>query len=825
MKYHISDIANIIQAQSFHINDDSVIENVLTDSRRLVFPASTLFFAINGPRRKGTDFIKELYANHVRNFVVDVHVEDNIINEYIDANFIIVNDVLEALQQMAIHHRSHQQATVIGITGSNGKTIVKEWLYQLLHRAYDIVRSPKSYNSQIGVPLSVLQMSSQNNLAIFEAGISLPNEMEKLQPIINPEIGILTFMGDAHAEGFISQEQKINEKLKLFSNSKTLIYCSENKLVDELVTKFAAIENKGIKLFSWSRNGNADLMITSVDKKYASTEIVYSYKEASFNIDIPFTDEASIYNAITCCALMLQLNFETHHIAANMRDLAPVAMRLELKQAINNCAIINDSYNADLDSLNIALDFLLQQHAFARKTLVISDMFQSGLSDDELYKKIASILAQKQINRLIGIGEKISAHAHYFEDIHEKTFFLSTSDLIKELPLLSFSKEAILLKGARIFEFEKIGNVLEQKLHDTLLEINLNAIRQNLKIYRSQLQPATKIMAMVKAFSYGSGSVEIASVLQQEGVDYLSVAYTDEAVELRKGGVRLPIMVMNANEVDFDNIIRYQLEPEIYSFRILQSFSQHLSANHLSHFPIHLKLDTGMHRLGFMNHEISMLCEKLITTNAFDIKSVFSHLVASENPEQDSFTKQQASVFEEMCLQIQNVTKNNFIKHIANTSAIHRHKDLQFDMVRLGIGLYGVDANLPLHNVTTLKSTIAQMKTLKKGETVGYGRRGILHHDAVIATIRIGYADGYPRSFGNGNGKMLVNGKMATVIGNVCMDMTMLDITGIDAAEGDEVIVFGETLPVAQIAVWANTIPYEILTNISQRVKRVYYEE
>ena len=825
MKYHISDIAKFIQIQSLHLYHDSIIENVLTDSRRLVFPASTLFFAINGPRRKGIDFIKELYANEVRNFVVDENVEANLINEYKDANFLLVKDVLMALQQMAIHHRRLQQATVIGITGSNGKTIVKEWLYQLLHRAYDIVRSPKSYNSQIGVPLSVLQMSSQNNLAIFEAGISLPNEMGKLQPIINPEIGILTFMGEAHAEGFDSQQQKINEKLKLFSKSKVLIYCAENNLVNELVTKFAATENNAITLFSWSRNGNADLNIRSVHQKYASTEIVFGYKEVSFNIDIPFTDEASIYNAITCCALMLQLNFDAHHIAANMRELAPVAMRLELKQAINNCAIINDSYNADLDSLNIALDFLLQQHAFTGKTLIISDMFQSGLSDGELYKKIASILAQKQINRLIGVGEKISAHAHYFESIKEKLFFLSTNDLVKELPLLSFSKEAILLKGARIFEFEKISNVLEQKLHDTLLEINLNAIRQNLKMYRSQLLPTTKIMTMVKAFSYGSGSVEIASVLQQEGVDYLAVAYTDEAVELRKGGVRLPIMVMNPNEVDFDNIIRYQLEPEIYSFRILQSFSAHLESNNLSHYPIHIKLDTGMHRLGFMSHEISMLCEKLIATNVFDIKSVFSHLVASENPEQDSFTKHQASLFDEMALQIQGVSQNHVIKHIANTSAIHRHKDLQFDMVRLGIGLYGVDAHLQLQNVTTLRSTIAQIKNVKKGETVGYGRRGVLNHDAVIATIRIGYADGYPRSFGNGNGKMLVNGKMASVIGNVCMDMTMLDITGIDAAEGDEVIVFGETLPVAQIAIWANTIPYEILTNISQRVKRVYYEE
>ena len=825
MKYSISDISNIIQAQTWLRIEAVHIENVLTDSRRLVFPSTTLFFAINGPRRNGTDFIKELYANGVSNFVVNDDINQQFVTDYPKVNFLVVKDSLHALQQLAIYHRHQFDSTVIGITGSNGKTIVKEWLYQLLHHNYNIVRSPKSYNSQIGVPLSVLQISEQNNLAIFEAGISLPNEMDKLEPIINPTIGVLTYIGDAHAEGFESHSHKIKEKLKLFTRSNILIYCSENTLVNELVEQFIQKENSSTRLFTWSRTSQADLSVIDIIKKYGQSQISLLYQNKSFSIKIPFTDEASIYNVITCCAVLIELGIEIQMIPAKMQELEPVAMRLELKQAINHCAVINDSYNADLDSLNIALDFLSQQQAYAGKTLILSDFLQSGLSDDDLYQKIASIIQQKGINRLFGIGSKISMYQKHFSAVKDISFYPTTIEFLSALPQLTFNNEAILLKGARIFEFEKISHVLEQKLHDTMLEINLNAIRQNLKIYRERLSPTTKIMAMVKAFSYGSGSVEIASLLQQEGIDYLAVAYTDEAVELRKGGIRLPIMVMNANEIDFYNIVRFQLEPEIYSFRILDAFMQYLLAEQVTQFPIHLKLDTGMHRLGFMQSDMPSLCEQLQSTNLFNIKSVFSHLAASENSAFDDFTYQQAKLFDAMSSQIQLISKNNFIRHIANTAAIHRHPNLQFDMVRLGIGMYGVDSNLKLHNVTTLKTTIAQIKNVKKEDTVGYGRRGVLCQDAQIATVRIGYADGYPRAFGMGNGKMLVNGKLAAVIGSVCMDMTMLDITGINAKEGDDVIVFGEALPVEQIAVWANTIPYEILTNISQRVKRVYFEE
>ncbi|MEI8052992.1 MAG: bifunctional UDP-N-acetylmuramoyl-tripeptide:D-alanyl-D-alanine ligase/alanine racemase [Bacteroidota bacterium] len=825
MNYTVSNIALIINAKILQQNNDAVIDNILTDSRRIAFASGALFFAIKGPRRNGNTFIAELYQKEVRNFIVDDSFD--LIDLYLfpEASFLLVDDVLIALQVFVANHRNQFQLPVIGITGSNGKTIIKEWLFQLLNHSFDIVRSPKSYNSQIGVPLSVWQINENHNLGIFEAGISMPGEMEKLQKIIRPNIGILSFIGDAHAEGFINAEQKINEKLKLFSDADLLIYCNENEAVNNGIQSFLKNENKSLRLFSWSRTSTADLQITKIDKQASASYLSCNYKDISFVFSIPFTDEASIFNAITCCATMLNLGMEISFMVNAINELRPVAMRLELKQGINQCVVINDSYSADIDSLNIALDFLAQQEFYSRKTIILSDMLQSDLSDELLYQKMASLIKQKKISRIIGIGPNISANAHSFEWLPEKHFFATTQEFIDAIPSINFNNEAILIKGARIFEFEKIGQIIEQKLHDTILEINLNALRNNLKTYRHQLHKNTKLMAMVKAFSYGSGSVEIANLLQQEGVEYLAVAYTDEGVELRKGGIRLPIMVMNTTEVGFDNLILYQLEPEIYSFTIFDAFKKYLAHKKINQFPVHIKLDTGMHRLGFMSHEIDDLCNQLKDEKLFTIKSVFSHLVASEDSAQETFTVQQGIDFEFMANKIASTVGYTFLKHLANTSAIHFYPRMQFDMVRLGIGIYGVDENFALENVTTLKTTIAQIKKIKKGDTVGYGRKGLTAHDSLIATVRIGYADGYSRAFGNGNGKMLVNGQMAPVIGNVCMDMTMLDITGVDANEGDEVIVFGEQLPVKKIAQWANTIPYEILTNISQRVKRVYFEE
>ncbi len=825
MNYTVSQIATIIRAIPSKEPGKTVIEYLLTDSRKLMNPATSLFFALPGPRRNGLLFIGELYQKGVRNFVVDEKTAASVVNQFPDAVILETGNVLMALQDLAAHHRLQFDFPVIGITGSNGKTIVKEWLYQLLNNNYHIVRSPKSYNSQIGVPLSVWQMNQTHTLGIFEAGISQTGEMDKLQVVIRPDIGILNFIGDAHAEGFTDLKQKVNEKLLLFKESKILVYCTDDDRVRDAVNDFHSTVNKDLQLFSWSKQMPADLYISQVEKRREGSIIHCTYRQTGFNFFIPFTDEASLYNAITCCAVLLCMEVNLSAIPAAMNELRPLEMRLELKQGINQCDIINDSYSADINSIGIALDFLQQQQQHPKRTVILSDIPQSGQPDELLYERIAAILQQKKIHRFIGIGPQISSQAAAFRHLGDTAFFSSTSEFLQEFHHMHFHDETILLKGARAFLFEKISRVLEQKIHETVLEINLNALRNNLKVYRQELKKDVKLMAMVKAFSYGSGSYEIANLLQHEGADYLAVAYTDEGVELRKAGVRLPIMVMNTTIAGFDNLIQYQLEPEIYSFSILESFQYYLQQHRLNHYPVHIKLDTGMHRLGFLPADIHHLCGILSKDNPFRIQSVFSHLVASDDPSHDTFTKQQGDSFLALAAMIEKATGYPFTRHIANTSAIHRHPELQLDMVRLGIGLYGVDEGRTLQNVTTLKTTIAQIKDVKSGDSVGYSRKGIVHRDSVIATVRIGYADGYPRILGNGNGKMLVNGQLAPVIGNICMDMTMLDVTGIGAAEGDEVIVFGEDLTVKTIAQWAQTIPYEILTNISQRVKRVYFEE
>lgn len=821
----VSNIASIINAELILQSDDILIENILTDSRKLLFPTNTLFFAIPGPRRSGSDFVSQLYSDGVRNFVLENKLSSEAIKTFPEANFLFVENALTALQLLAAHHRSQFNYPVVGITGSNGKTIIKEWLYQTLHTKFNIARSPRSYNSQIGVPLSVWQMKLTNNLGIFEAGISLSNEMDTLQKIINPEVGILGYIGDAHAEGFQNIEEKIKEKLKLFQNSKVLIYCSDNKTVDNLVNTYFHQKNPTIKLLKWGCTSNTNLLIKEVIKQNDNSFIYCNYEGKDFNLSIPFTDDASVYNAMMCCLTMLYLEIDLSFIIESMNELRPIAMRLELKQGNNQCKIINDSYSVDIDSLRIALDFLNQQDEHSKKTIILSDVLESGQSSTSLYNNIASLLIQKKIKRFIGIGKELSNHKALFSSISQSHFFNTTEDFINNFNVNEFNNEIILLKGARVFQFEKINLLLEHKIHDTVLEINLNALRANLKTYRKKVHQQVKIMAMVKAFSYGSGSFEISNLLQQEGVDYLAVAYADEGVELRKAGIQLPIMVMNASELSFENIINYQLEPELFSFGITHSFIDFLKQREISNYPVHIKLDTGMHRLGFIEEDLNDLCKILTQHNYLVVKSVFSHLVGSDDSQQDEYTKYQADLFTKMTNFIQEKIQYQFLKHLANTSAIHRHPNLQFDMVRLGIGLYGVDKNLELENVTTLKTTISQIKNLKKGDTVGYNRMGVLHRDSRIATVRIGYADGYPRVLSNGRGKMLIHQKWANVIGNICMDMTIIDVTDIKAEEGDEVIVFGEGLSVFELANWAGTIPYEILTNISQRVKRVYFEE
>lgn len=820
-----SDIVNIANVAPLQMPADNAIELFITDSRQLLFPQQTAFFAISSPQVNASQFIPALYEKGVRSFINDKNFSAQQLAAIPDANVLLVENVVALLQQIVTVHRHRFNYPVIGITGSNGKTIVKEWLFQLLNEKYNIVKSPKSYNSQIGVPLSVWQMNDTHTLGIFEAGISRPGEMEKLQTIIDPEIGVVTFIGDAHAEGFETTAQKIDEKLKLFINSKTLIYNKDHEELHAGVKKLCMQHNPSLQLFTWSKAHPADLFIQHVESQRDGSIVHAVYNLQHFSFFIPFTDMASVNNAITCCCVLLTLNESLSSIPVHMSTLRSVEMRLELKQGINNCSVINDSYSADINSLQIALDFLEQQQQHEKRTLILSDLLQSGLSDELLYKKIASIVTRKNLFRFIGVGPKMMAQQHVFDQLLQKQFFPDTETLMQHLHAIHLHDETILLKGARVFRFEKISRALEQKLHETILEINLNALRNNLKVYKQHLQPGVKLMIMVKAFSYGSGSFEIANLLQHAGIDYLAVAYTDEGVELRKSGIRLPIMVMNTEVGSFDNLVQYKLEPELYSFQVLEAFHVYLEQHSITDYPVHIKLDTGMHRLGFEQQDMQALNAFLQTASHFRIRSVFSHLVASDDAIHDAFTQHQAADFITMADSIEKQLGYSFIRHIANTSAIHRHPGLQFEMVRLGIGLYGVDVQQSLQNVTTLRTTISQIKHIKTGESVGYSRRGVVTRDSVIATVRIGYADGYPRILGNGAGKMLVNGQLAPVIGNVCMDMTMLDITGISAAEGDEVVVFGEELPVTQVATWAQTIAYEMLTNISQRVKRVYFEE
>ena len=833
MSYSISHITRIISAESTIVSD-TIIEHLLTDSRRTYSPASSLFFATKGIRRDGHQFIPDLYKRGVRNFVISRPL---LMADFPEANFLAVKDTIAALQQLAAYHRRQFNIPVIGITGSNGKTIVKEWLYQLLHPDYHIVRSPKSYNSQIGVPLSVWQMNKQHTLAIFEAGISQPGEMENLQKIIQPTIGLITNIGEAHSEGFANNEQKVTEKIKLFKEAAQVVFGYNNQLVLKSVQewkneKIPASDNEPFTLFGWGESEDAWLQITDLKKDTSSTSIIGFIGRQTQHIDIPFTDNASIENAVSCWCVLRILNVSQPVIESRMKNLQPVNMRLELKKGINNCSVINDSYSADLSSLNIALNFLDNQTGSAKKVVVLSDFLQSGLEENELYRKIGRTLQNHSLYKIIGIGERISNFlpSVLTDSSILQEYFLNTEVFIQHYRFSQFKDEAILIKGARVFEFEKIVHLLEQKVHQTVLEINLNAIAHNLKEFQKILQPSTRIMAMVKAFAYGSGGAEIASILQYHQVDYLGVAYADEGVELRKAGIRLPIMVMNPEENAFDSIIENNLEPELYSFEILLSFDKFLQKEGLQLYPIHIEIDTGMNRLGFSIKDIDRLAAVLQTTSSFKVQSVFSHLAASEEAGQDNFTIQQFDLFTNSAKKLQEKIGYHFIRHISNSAAAIRHPQLQMDMIRLGIGLYGVDNSgasaLNLQTVATLKSTISQINYLKKGDSVSYNRKGIVDKDSIIATIRIGYADGFPRRLGNGVGKVWINGKLSPVIGTVCMDMFMLDVTNNPGVQvGDDVIIFGSQLPVQTLAQWASTIPYEIMTGVSQRVKRVYFEE
>lgn len=818
--YSLEYLAEIVGGKLIGTNFHKV-KYLITDSRQVASPSESLFIAIRGKQHDGHQFVDECYQIGMRLFVVE---RDFPLAEYPNAQFLVVKNSLAALQEIARAHREQFNIPVIGITGSNGKTIVKEWLAHFVSKRKKLVRSPKSFNSQLGVPLSIWLTESYHDMAIFEAGISQPGEMEKLETLIQPNLGLITNIGEAHQENFGNPVSKLREKLKLFKDTDTILYCADHTLIDETITKDPDLSKQ--RLFTWSmQNREADLFIESVNHRNGNTRIEAKYRDKTFSFEIPFIDQASVENVIHVVLALLFLGFETEFIKQNSSALEPVAMRLHLKQGIYGTSLINDSYNSDIGSLRIALNFLSQQHHRRNKTLIFSDIAQSGRNPEDLYREVAELIRDNEVGRFIGIGPVISQFREYFKT--NSLFYNSTDEFLAHFHPVDFRDEAILLKGAREFEFERISALIEEKVHNTILEINLNALIHNLNKYRSLIDPATQIMVMVKAFSYGSGGYEIASVLEYHRVDYLAVAYVDEGIALREGGIRTPIMVMSPESVQLDTLLRYNLEPEVYGFTMLKELEKQLSMSGITSYPIHIKLDTGMHRLGFMDHELTTLIDELLDYRHIFVKSVFTHLAASEDPAQDNFTRDQIRIFREMANRLSLSLGTPIIRHVLNSAGVERFPQEQMDMVRLGIGLYGVSSGgiKGLMPVGTLKSIVIQVKKIKAGQSIGYGRLARPERDTAIAIIPIGYADGLDRRLGDGAGTFMIRGEKVPTIGNICMDMCMLDVTGKEVEVGDEVLIFGKDLPVADMAGKLKTIPYEILTGISGRVKRVYYQE
>lgn len=822
MHYPIDTISTILQPEVLNFKvQPACIQHLLFDSRKIIFPKDSLFFALKGLRQDGHDFIGEAYQKGVRNFVVSKPIATE---KFPDANFLKVAQPLRALQQLAAQHRQQFQFPVIGITGSNGKTIVKEWLFQLLRENFRIVRSPRSYNSQIGVALSAWQMQEQHNLAIFEAGVSRMEEMQHLATIIQPTIGVFTNIGSAHQEGFPSLEAKIRQKALLFEAAETLIYCKDHEAIATVLQELYPEKRH----FCWSAHTTATIQINSIQQEAQRTTVTLTTDNQTYTFSIPFADAAAVENAIHCWCVCKLLNFRPDWVAQRMQHLEPVAMRLEVREGINRCTLINDSYNSDLNALTIALNFLVQQGKSPKRTVILSDILETGEQKENLYQQVANLLQEHQVNRFIGIGEAVQEVQNWLPDRVEQRFFNSTADFLQTMHHADFQQETILLKGARRFQFERIATLLSQKVHQTVLEVDLDALAYNLNVFNRFLKPETKVIIMVKAAAYGSGSAEVAKLLEYKNVDYLAVAYADEGVELRESGIQLPIFVLNPEEATFDTLLRYRLEPEIYNQSLLQNFAAY-TAGASEIFPIHLKLDTGMHRLGFSEPDIPSLLHSLQQHPQLQVRSVFSHLAASEAPEHDDFTKEQVTVFQHLYEQIAQTLEYRPLRHILNSSGIIRFPQYQMDIVRLGIGLYGIDSSnliqADLKTVLTLKATISQIKHLNPGETVGYGRSGKVNTPMRTATISIGYADGLLRRASQGRYSVLIHGKKAPIFGNVCMDMSMVDVTHIpEASEGDEVIVFGEQLPITELAECLGTIPYEVFTGISHRVKRTYIQ-
>lgn len=824
ISYSVEKIAGIVHGKLLNKFPTSVIiENIATDSRAVIKGNKTLFFALKSQRNNGHNYIPELITKGISAIIISEDLPNSLIHS--KTSFIKVENTLTALQQLAVHHRKQFHIPVIGITGSNGKTIIKEWLYSLLEKKISIIRSPKSYNSQIGVPHSVWLVNNYHKLAIFEAGISKPGEMENLEKIIQPEIGILTNIGSAHQENFSSLKQKTEEKLKLFRYSKKLIFSADQES-SELTNQFC--QKHHIEKIDWSLMGN-EALIQFVPEKGTNnhTRIFAKTMLEEYSFSIPFTDYSSIENACHCFATAYATGIFLTEILPEFRNLSSVAMRLEIKQGKNNCILINDFYNSDINALEIALTTLEAQalKGHLKKVLIISDIKQSGVQPVKLYSDVKTMAAKAGIEKIIGIGKDLISVQNIFSSSDH--FFPDTNAFLNSFNFSDFKNSAILIKGARDFNFENISFALQEKAHQTVLEIDLNALIENLNYFRSLLYPGTKIMAMVKAFSYGSGSVEIAKILQFHGIDYLAVAVADEGVELRNAGITTPVVIMNPEPYSFQNIIDYKLEPNLYSTELLHEFSNVSRYNALTDCPVHIKIDTGMNRLGFKTkEEILIVTETIKKSGSIRISSVFSHLAGSDDPGLDSFTTEQIKTFEVLSNLLTSTFKYKIQRHILNSAGIERFSDYQLDMVRLGIGLYGISsAGNRLKNISTLKTTVSQIKNIEPDETIGYNRKGRVSKPSKIAVIPIGYADGLKRSLGNKNGRVYINGHYVPIIGNICMDMCMIDVTDKDVKVGDSVEIFGPHIPVSELAEKTGTIPYEILTGISQRVKRIYLQE
>ena len=823
MSYSIETIAQLIGARRVGTYEGEV-KWLLTDSRSLGFPEETLFFALVTGRSDGHRYIVDLYGRGVRHFVVSVCPTSEELQAMPEANFLVVDDTLVALQLLAEKHRGQYQIPVVGITGSNGKTVVKEWLSQLLGNDLRVARSPRSYNSQIGVPLSVWQMDEHTEVALIEAGISQHNEMKRLRSIIRPTIGVLTNIGGAHQENFSSLQDKCMEKLDLFRDCEIIIYNGDDKEVCESVDRSL----QSAREIAWSRHdAEKPLYISAVETAERSTTISYSYLGMPGQYTIPFTDDASVENSIHCLAVCLYLRLSPEKISERMQCLEPVAMRLEVKEGKNGCTLINDSYNSDIASLDIALDFMARrpEREGRERVLILSDLLQTGQNSRSLYRKVAELVESRGVERIIGIGPDLTSSASRFNI--KKSFYTTTEEFLQSDEIQELRRSLILIKGSRSYGFERIAEQLTLKVHETTLEIDLGAMVDNLNYYRSMMAPTVKTVCMVKAFAYGAGFYEIAKTLQDHRVDYLAVAVADEGEQLRKAGITANILVMNPELTAFKTIFENNLEPEIYSFTLLEEMIRACEREGYMHYPVHIKIDTGMSRLGFRPDEMSRLVERLQGQTAVIPRSVFSHLAGSDSSEFDAFTHQQAARFVEAATALQSAFPHKILRHICNSAGIERFPEYHFDMVRLGLGLYGISPvdNRLIHPIGTLRSTILQIHDVSETETVGYSRRGKLTRPSRIASVPIGYADGLDRHLGNGRGYCIVNGKQAPYVGNICMDVCMIDVTDIPCHEGDSVEVFGPQLPVTQLAQWLGTIPYEVMTGISTRVRRVYTVE